>query len=322
MSDGNLSAGNLSAGNRPPILVTGAHRTGTTWVGKMLTAGGQAAYISEPLNLWHRPGVMAEPVDGWYTYICAENEGRYLPALLQTLAFQYHTGAEIRSLRSRKDFLRMCRDWSIFFRGRRFGQRPLLKDPFAVFSAPWFAQRLGCQVVVTVRHPAAFASSLKRLAWPFDFGDLLRQPLLMRDLLAPWQGEMEAMLANPDDVIGQAALLWQMVYSVVADYRNQYPQIQVVRHEDLSRDPLSGFQTLYRSLSLDFNARARKSIVHSSSSQNPKELSHHKVHGVQLDSRANLHNWKRRLEPAEIRQVRAITEDVAACFYPELDWEE
>ena len=40
----------------PPILVTGAHRTGTTWVGKMLSANSQTAYMSEPLNVLHRPG--------------------------------------------------------------------------------------------------------------------------------------------------------------------------------------------------------------------------------------------------------------------------
>jgi hypothetical protein len=44
-----------------PILVTGAHRTGTTWVGKMLAASPQVAYISEPLNVWHRPGVLRAP---------------------------------------------------------------------------------------------------------------------------------------------------------------------------------------------------------------------------------------------------------------------
>ena len=60
---------------------------------------------------------------------------------------------------------------------------PLLKDPFAVLSLRWFAEVLHCRIVVTVRHPAAFASGLKRLGWSFDFGDLLRQPLLMRDHL-------------------------------------------------------------------------------------------------------------------------------------------
>ena len=39
-----------------PILVTGAHRSGTTWVGKMLAADADTGYISEPLNVLHRPG--------------------------------------------------------------------------------------------------------------------------------------------------------------------------------------------------------------------------------------------------------------------------
>ena len=148
---------------RTPILVTGAHRTGTTWVGKMLSAGRGVAYISEPLNVWHRPSVLRAPVEKWYTYICAENEAAYMPAFREMLAFRYGLWREISSLRSRKDFLRMGRDFSIFLRGRLLRQRPLIKDPFAVFSAPWFAEQLGCRVVITVRHPAGFASSLKRL---------------------------------------------------------------------------------------------------------------------------------------------------------------
>ena len=61
-----------------PILVTGMHRSGTTWVGKMLSAGTGTAYISEPLNLFHRPGVFDAPVNNWYKYICEENQDAYL----------------------------------------------------------------------------------------------------------------------------------------------------------------------------------------------------------------------------------------------------
>ena len=61
----------------------------------MLAASGEAAYISEPLNVLHRPGVMIAPTQRWYTYICAENEAVYLPALRQTLAYRYHLGAEL-----------------------------------------------------------------------------------------------------------------------------------------------------------------------------------------------------------------------------------
>ena len=304
-----------------PILVTGAHRTGTTWVGKMLAASGQAAYISEPLNVLHRPGVLWSPVRHWYTYICAENEGKYLPAFRETLAYRYHLWAEIRSLRSRKDLLRMGRDAGVFLSGWLRRQRPLLKDPFAVFSIPWFIERLGCQVVVTVRHPAAFASSLKRLGWSFDFDDLLAQPLLMRDLLEPYRPEMEALLKTPDDVIAQASLLWRLVYQAVAQFREQLPGIQLARHEELSRQPLDCYRGLYAALRLDFTPRAQETILNASSAENPKEVSKKTVHAVRLDSAANLDNWKRRLTPQEVARVRQLTAEVAAQYYPDEGWE-
>jgi hypothetical protein len=287
----------------------------------MLAANRQAAYLSEPLNLWHRPGVLRTPLQHWYTYICAENEQAYLPGLQETLAFHYHAWQEIRSLRSAKDALRMARDWGIFTRGQLLTQRPLLKDPFAIFSAPWFHDRLGCQVVITVRHPAAFASSLKRLGWNFDFSHLLNQPLLMRHLLQIYRSQMQAMLAAPQDVIGQASLLWQITYEVVAGFCERYPDFQVVRHEDLSLDPLDGFQKLYQTLGLDFTPTAQKTILDSSNSENPAEVSQKAVHAVRLDSRANLDNWKRRLQPQEIERVRRLTQATVQHFYPDLAWD-
>ncbi|GAB4503172.1 MAG: hypothetical protein Fur0043_01640 [Anaerolineales bacterium] len=303
---------------RTPILVTGAHRSGTTWVGKMLAANPRVAYLSEPLNVWHRPGVLGAPVEKWYTYLCAENEAAYLPAFRDTLAFRYGLWREVRALRSRKDVLRMGRDAAIFLRGRLFRQRPLLKDPFAVFSMPWFAARLGCRVVVTVRHPAAFASSLKRLNWPFDFRDLLGQPLLMRDWLEEDRAAMEAMPA--DDLIGQAALLWRMIYRVVARTRDLLPPLIIVRHEDLSRDPLPGYRALYHSLGLDFTPQVERTILNASSAENPKELPQKQVHAVKLDSRANLDNWKKRLSADEIERVRQVCGEVAALFYSDSEW--
>ncbi len=304
-----------------PILVTGAHRSGTTWVGKMLTASGEVTYISEPLNLWHRPGILLAPVEHWYTYICAENEQNYLPALRETLGLRYHAWAEIKSLRSRKDIMRMGRDWSAFMWGNLRKRRPLLKDPFAVFSAPWFAERLDCQVVITVRHPAAFVSSLMRLKWPFDFQDLLTQPLLMRDWLEPFRAEMETLLQTPEDVIEQSSLLWRMIYHDVAQYREHVPSLHIVRHEDLSLDPMDGFRSLYASLGLDFTSRAQKTILNASSPENPKEVSRNAIYAVRLDSRSNLQNWKRRLDLDEIARIRQMTEDVAGLYYSDQEWE-
>ena len=305
--------------NDQPILVTGAHRSGTTWVGKMLAADADTAYVSEPLNVLHRRGVFRAPVKHWYTYINNENESEYLPAFHDLLNFEYHTLLEIRSIRSRKDFLRMGRDFHTFFIGNMHGQRALLKDPFAVFSAPWFAQKLNCQVVITVRHPGAFASSLKRLNWSFDFRDLLAQPALMHDHLEADRVDMESI--KPDDIIGQSALLWRMIYRFVHSTRSLFPDFKIVRHKDLSLDPIAGYKELYEALGLTFTEKVRKVILNASSPENPAELSKKKVHSVKLDSRANVDNWKKHLSADEITRIRKMTEDVSHLFYSDEEWE-
>ena len=301
-----------------PILVTGAHRSGTTWVGRMLSADRNTAYISEPLNVLHRRGVYRADVKHWYEYITEENEEKYLPAFRELFNFRYHLFTEIGSLRSRKDFMRMGRDLSIFINGKLRGQRVLLKDPFAVFSTPWFAQKLNCQVVITIRHPGGFASSLKRLNWPFDFRDLLDQPMLMRDYLEADRADMEKMQA--DDIVGQSALLWRMIYRSVHATRSLFPDFKIVRHEDLSLDPVAGYKSLYESLGLTFDEKVRDTILNSSSSENPTELSKKKVHSVKLDSRANMDNWKKRLTSEEITRIRKMTEDVSHLFYSDDEW--
>ncbi len=301
-----------------PILVTGAHRSGTTWVGRMLASNPQTAYISEPLNVMHRRGIYRAQVEHWYTYITEENENKYLQPFQELLKFRYHLFAELASLRSRKDFLRMGRDLAIFTNGKLRNQHPLLKDPFAVFSTPWFAKKLNCQVVITVRHPGGFASSLKRLNWPFDFHDLLEQPMLMRDHLEKDRADMEKIQA--DDIVGQSALLWRMIYRAVHSTRQLFPDFKIVRHEDLSLDPVAGYKSLYESLGLTFTDKVRDTILNSSSSENPTELSKKKVHSVKLDSRANLDNWKKRLGADEITRIRKMTEDVSPLFYSDNEW--
>lgn len=301
-----------------PILVTGSHRSGTTWVGKMLAASPRVAYISEPLNVNHRPGVFSAPVPYWYQVINENNETKYLPAFQSLLEYRYHVFDEIKSLRSHKDAARMGRDALIFAKGKVLKQRPLLKDPFAVFSATWFAQRLNCHIVITVRHPAAFAGSLKKLNWPFDFANLLNQRGEVPGLTAQDSAEMEAM--DSRDIIGQAALLWRIIHRFVHLTRNLFPLFNIVRHEDLSLDPLAGYADLYEKLGLQFTEDVQRTILNSSSAENPAELSRQTVHSVKLDSRASVGSWKKKLGADEIARIREITAPVSGYFYSDAEW--
>jgi hypothetical protein len=213
---------------------------------------------------------------------------------------------------------RMLRDIRYFAQGRLTNARPLLKDPFAVFSAPWFAQSFNCRVVICVRHPLAFVSSLKRLGWGFDFQDLLSQPYLMRDHLEPFRDEM---LVCPSNIIDQGCLLWRMVYTVVNGFQDTYPDFMVVRHEYLSQDPEIGFQDLFECLGLEYSYKVQQTLILSSHGSNPGELSARQVHSVKLDSQANLSNWQKRLTEREVERIRDLTADIAAKFYSEEFWE-
>jgi Sulfotransferase domain len=301
---------------RRPILLTGMPRSGTTWVARILTASGEVGHINEPFNLAVSPGTLRVPAEHWYAYVTAQNEDRYLPALTRVLEFEYPLVRELRRCRSRTDALHTLKWWRDFRRSR--GLRPLVKEPHAVFSAEWFAKRLGSDVIVMVREPLAVVSSWKRLEWSFDFTNLLEQPVLMRDWLGPYEAEMTAALSPACDLVDRVALLWRVIYSVVADER--FPAVQLVRHEDLSRDPVHGYAELYEALGLTFGDGVAKAVEASSSSENPAETSVEHPHETQIDSRANLRNWRHRLSEDEIARIRAVTEETAALYYPELVW--
>ncbi|MEK6221079.1 MAG: hypothetical protein N2D54_02405, partial [Chloroflexota bacterium] len=228
--------------------------------------------------------------------------------------------AEIKSLRSIKDTARMGRDAWRFLFGKITQQRRMLKDPFAVFSAKWFAQQLGCQVVITVRHPAAFISSLKRLGWSFNFNDLLNQRLLMRDWLASFEDEIKDLQSKPNDVILRGALLWRMIYHVVHQYQQENQPFLIVRHKDLSLSPINEFKNLYKKLNILYTPKAQTGIRIATQFGNPAEVSEKSVHSVKLDSHANIFNWKKRLNPEEIDRIRESTADVAAHYYTDEDW--
>jgi hypothetical protein len=307
-----------SPAEQRPILVTGAHRSGTTWVGAMLALSPRVGLIHEPFNPLTEPGVCPIPFDRFFRYVCEENEDPYVAGFERMLGFHYAAGAELRALRSPAQAARAGRDYLSFRRARRAHARPLLKDPIAVFSAEWLASRFDAQVLLLVRHPAAFASSLKRLGWGHDWQSLLDQPLFLRDHAGRFEPEIRAFAAREHDVLDQAILLWRLIYSAVDRYRSAHPDWLVARHEDLSLEPVDGFARLYSSLGLDLDSSLREQIERYSAAENPSEQRH--KHSVALDSRASVRSWERRLTPDEIARVRAGVADVSERFYSNEDW--
>jgi Sulfotransferase family len=316
----------VTADRGGPILVTGMPRTATSWVGKMLEASGALVYVNEPLNPQHppgrSPGVLRADVEHAFQYISEENEQVWLPAFRDTVRLRFHPLAEVRRNHRPYDLLRAAKYTAGFALGRLRGRRALLDDPYAVFAAPWLARRVGCRVVVTVRDPVATVSSWRRLGWTPRLAELLAQPALVRDRLGRFAPELEAALADGADGVERAGLLWRVIYGTVAGYRAEVPGLEVVRHEDLSADPVPAFAALYGRLGLPFGPDAERAIVAATSAGSGGGAMRWSVSagGVsktaarRLDSRANLQVWRERLTDEEVARVRRQTADVASLF--------
>ena len=186
-----------------PILVTGSTRSGTTWAGRVLAFSPNVGYIYESLNARLWPDWMTVRLPHVFAYICEDNGHLYERSIKDVLRFRYPIQNVVHapSLNHVAHMLDQYR-LSLWYRLRR--RRPLLKDPKAIMSSEWLAERFDTRVVVMIRHPAAFASSIKRLGWRFDFRNWGDQPLLLRDLIGPYEEPIRKFSEREPDIIDQA----------------------------------------------------------------------------------------------------------------------
>ncbi|MGF2952479.1 sulfotransferase domain-containing protein [Mycobacterium sp. THU-M116] len=315
--------------NRKPILVTGAPRSGTTWTGQMISRAPGVGYIHEPFTL--EGGLLsgfANPLTP-FLYITDENSRAYDHYLARLVNFRYPLRRNLLHATSVRDALQMLWIFKDLSMHRRRKHSAVVKDPLAVFSAPWLAHRFDMNVVVTIRNPAAVCSSMKVLNWKVDFNVFLAQPQLIRETrLGDFESEIRYCAENEQDIILEGALLWNCIYAVVDEYRRHYPTWLFVTHEDLSMDPIANFRKVYAEFGLEFTEDVRASIAESTSGQQPKrritlnplEQVRDDEFNLRRNSRLNVLNWKNRLSEREIVTIKERTRDVASLFYADSDW--
>jgi hypothetical protein len=305
-----------------PILVTGHHRAGTTWIGRMLAASREAGYIHEPFNPGGRPGICSVRPSRYFTYVPDSDPDRWRKALQATLSFRYDIRAELKAIQSLKDIGRMVRDYGRFTWLRYRERRAVMKDPIALFSAEWLAKQFGAAVIVLIRHPAAFVSSLLRLGWTFPFEDLLDQPKLIETYLSPFEAEIRHHVRTDTDLINQAVSLWKMFQHVISTYRDQHPSWKIVRMEDLAIEPIPKIGELYRYADLSYTDRVQRTVRRHTHSANPSEVKTDNAKETQRDSQRAIYQWTQRLSREQIEAVRSGLAGVSPEFYSHDDWDD
>lgn len=282
----------------------------------MLCQSGEAAYIHEPFCPNRSPGWITRPMPYWFMYIDAANGAGFEPAIERVLRLRYPIAASLAAARSPKDVARQVPEIGRSLAYRARSMRPLLKDPFALFSSEWLADRFGVIPVVMIRKPVAFVSSIKRLNWGFDYErNWLPQESLIENHLAShaefmrnYQGEV--------DLVGEGIVMWNALYDFVAGLRERRPDFVYLNYEDLAAQPVEGFERLHARLGLRWNEVVRTRIAAFSDSSNPKDVSARRRRAIRRDSSAATETWRQRLDDEEIRRVERETAPVASRFYP------
>jgi hypothetical protein len=309
---------------QPAILVTGAPRSSTTFVGKMLCWPQHMAFLDEPFN--YQTGLVG--VERPLVYLSEETPGlnpRYLGLMRDLTQNQAHFRPSALPNRDEHPIKQAGRR---LFRSRTelkyqldsfnpLRTRYLIKDPMACFASGYLHQSLGLSTLIIIRHPASTIASYKRLGWHYQLSDLTSQPALMERYLEPILGRLDLGSLSP---VQTWAYFWLSIYMVLDDYIQKYPNIYDITHEQLSREPQEEFASLYRHCGLPWSDRVARKIDRYTDDRNPAAPKAGDAHSLKRNSAANIHRWKKMLDPDEIAEIRRITEPLASKYYSDSDW--
>ncbi len=277
------------------ILVTGAPRSGTSWVGRMLSLASDTNYLHEPLNNQFAVKSFNEkPFPYWFMYLNKANQDAYLKKISRMIGLQ--PGPRIST------------------KGK---QIPIIKDPIAVFSSEWLANTYDLDVVFLVRHPGAVIKSILTLEWNTGPKVFFRQRPLMDAYLSEYEAELRV-YQNLDNKLAQAALMWKMIYHVAHIFQERTPNWIFVRHEDLCGDPIEKFRTIFSNIGLDFTQQIEQEIMDYSSSSNPVQPANH--WDIRRNSRSNINAWHNYFSRDQIGEIYALVEPISRHYYQDNEW--
>ena len=301
-----------------PILVTGSHRSGTTWIGQTLSQHPLVRYIHEPFNVAYPNPIMGLELDTWFAHYGSSRQKNEIRSafdkLFQTNSIRYAfeksktTGLDIKAP------VRFCK----LLLEHLQSPRVLVKDPIALFSAGWLHETYNFKVICMIRNPFAFVGSLKVAGWDFDFEHLRKQDDLMGGWLSGFAENIEwaCKKENNSDLIDRAALLWNIFHCVVLEYHRQYPHWLFVKHDEISMRPEQGFGKIFDYLDLDMNDRVQNYIRKYTSHYNPTDSL--QTAYQPRNSKSLLNTWKERLTNDEIDRIQTSTSEIASHFYDDI----
>jgi len=286
----------------------------------MLCAAPNVTYVNEPFSPAVTLPIATQRFKTWFQCVTEENEQEFMQVSQDFMAFKYPLFKNVLEIRKPQHVMRLMRYQKAHWLAALNNDVPLVKDPIAIFSAEWLAKTFDMEVVVMIRHPAAFVSSLIFAGWGFPWDHLLKQPILMKTYLSKYEEDMHKMVSGGHEKIDEGILLWKIFYDTVLTYKKAHPDWYYPTHESLSAEPVKEYEKLYGKLGLQFTEAAKNTIEAKSGAHNPVEQSKSTGHEFVRNAKENIKNWKNRLNAEQIDYIRERTEPLSSHFYTDSDW--
>ncbi len=301
------------------MFVTGVPRSGTTFVGRVLSWPLEVDYIHEPFNAaCGMPGMK-----GRYRYMRPSldtEEMRRNHALIQRLFkydFTLRTTHDAKDSATRKLIKHIVGSRGPFYlrmaKLNPFHKAAVIKDPTGCLMAEYLYHTFGVKPVIVVRHPVSLAASLKRLDWWPRTMMLGHQKALVEDYFTD---EVDLLTRKWPDRLQSMAVHWRAIYKVLLTQASRHPDWQVVKIEDVSASPIERFRELYDALGLNWS-RYIESRIRSHTSKNGRaEARDGRVQDLQRDSAKIFELRRQSLSVEERRAIFDVVKDVALQVYP------
>lgn len=301
---------------RNAVVVTGAHRSGTTLLGDILAQASGTWTVWEPFNRhWGLRDVRIA-----YPYLRRSDSSappvasliRYLDSGRARWSVKKGHGASDRFPAVRA----AAKTGSRYMLWRREGAGiAVIKDPFVLLAMGAMQPAVTTRpIVVSVRHPCSWVLSLRRMRWPAgpELNALIAQEQLYEEHL---NGMLERKDWTRADDLEAGATAWACLYHMVNVQSDAGARVLVVPLESYARDPVDVLERLYRSASLQTPADLDSIAKRYSGPDKAVTPEAGTKHLLQRDSRALSDAWKAKLSSEEIHRIRAITEPVFGTFY-------
>lgn len=305
------------------IYVTGVIRSGTTFVGQMLSLPLQVDYIHEPFN----PLCGMPEAKGWY---------RYLRADMTSDSFyeKYH-----ESVKSIFDYSLTLRTWypktdswqrqlvkrAVGSRGpfylrlaklNPFHQAAVIKDPTGNLLTEYLYQNFQVKPVIVVKHPLSFIASLKRVNWWPQVSWITEdQPHLVEDYFGD---ELDFVGRSYNSLLEGSAAYWRATYKVLLEQASKYPNWQIITHEELSQNSTILFKQLYEKLELPWSEKVERKIFKLTQSDRASaDAKQGLVQDFNRNSKDIFEIRRNSLSQEERKTIFSIVQDVSSKVYSE-----